>query len=162
MAGAERFVGLVGAVLLMVALIPASPAFACSCVEPTIPEISAREAEASVARIRRVDDGGSWGLGRVLEVLHGPQLPAEVSLELDNGGSCLPWVAVGDIAVLAFVPDGNGWRTLECGKLDPTTGLESVTVDPAAVGPAALVVFGGLPGVELVAVDDHLRVLSVG
>jgi hypothetical protein len=57
--------------------------------------------------------------------------------------------------VLTFVPDGNGWRTLECGMLDPTTGLEPVAADLAAVGPAALVVFGGLPGAELVALDDR-------
>jgi hypothetical protein len=161
MARSQRWVGLVGAVLLLAALVPTKPAFACSCAEPTIPEISAREAEAVVARIRRVDDGGSQGIGRVLEVLHGPQLPAEVPLDLDTGASCLPWVAVGEVAVLAFVPDGNGWRTLECGMLDPTTGLEPVLADPAAVGAAALVVFGQLPEAELVALDDHLRVLSV-
>jgi hypothetical protein len=162
MARATRFVGVAGAVLLLAALVPAAPAFACSCAEPTIPEISSRNVDATVARIRRVDDGGSQGIGQVLEVLHGPLLPAEVPLELDTGASCLPWVAVGDIAVLTFVPDGNGWRTLECGMLDPTTGLEPVAADLAAVGPAALVVFGGLPGAELVALDDRLRVLSVG
>jgi hypothetical protein len=37
-------------------------------------------------------------------VLLGPQLPVEVLLELDTGASCLPRVAVGDIAVLR--PDG--------------------------------------------------------
>jgi hypothetical protein len=161
MASTQRWVGLVGAVLLLAALFPTKPAFACSCAEPTIAGISAH-AGAVVARIRRVDDGGSQGIGQVLEVLHGPQLPAEVPLELDTGASCLPWVAVGEIAVLAFVPDGDGWRTLGCGKLHPTTGLDPVTADPAAVGPAALVVYGRLPGAELVALDDRLRVLSVG
>jgi hypothetical protein len=161
MARAQRSLGLAAAVLLAT-LLPAAPAAACSCAEATIASISQRDPGAAVARIRRVDEGGGQGLGQVLEVLHGPRLPDEVALAMDTGASCLPWVPVGEVAVVAFEPGFDGWKTMACGMLDPATGLEPVAVDPVAVGPAAVVVFGRIPGAELVALDDHLRVVSVG
>jgi hypothetical protein len=45
-------------------------------------------------------------------------------LALDDGGSCLPWVAVSDVAVLTSVPDVDGWWSLESGRMDPTTPRE--------------------------------------
>jgi hypothetical protein len=142
-------------------LAPTERAWACSCAEPTIDELTEREPDAAVVRIRRIDqDGGTSGVGEVQEVLHGPAMPDQVPLALDAGGSCLPWLAVGDVAVLALVPDGRSWRTLECGRMHPATGLEPVTVDPAASGQVAVLVTGRLPGADLVALDERLRVLA--
>jgi hypothetical protein len=162
-----RSTGAAGLVLLvtvamLVLLLPARPAYACSCAEMTLESIAERDPDAAVARIRRIDDGGGRdGVGQVIEVVRGPDLPDEVPLALDDGASCLPGVAVGDVAVLAFEPVRGGWRTMECGMLDPATGLDDVTVDPAAAGLAALVLSGSIPGADLVVLDDHLRVLAV-
>ncbi|MFA9445826.1 hypothetical protein [Egicoccus sp. AB-alg6-2] len=148
--------------VVLATLVPVGPARACSCAEMTLQDVAQRDPGAAVARIRRIDDGGSTGVGRVLEVLRGPELPDEVPLALDSGASCLPWVSVGGVAVLALTPERGGWRTMECGLLDPTTGLEPVSIDPEAEGPVAMVAYGSLPGAGLVALDDRLRVLGVG
>lgn len=148
------------AVTMLLTLLPARSAFACSCAEMTLESIADRNPDAAVARIRRVDDGGSEGVGEVVEVLRGGDLPAELPLALDTGASCLPWVAVGDVAVLAFEPSRDGWRTMDCGMLDPATGLDEATVDAEAEGPTALVLSGSFPGADLVALDDRLRVLA--
>ena len=157
--------GAVGLVLLLAAamtalVLPARPAHACSCAEMTLESIAERDADAAVARIRRIDEGGRDGVGQVIDVLRGPDLPAELPLQLDDGASCLPGVAVGDVAVLAFEPARGGWRTMECGMLDPSTGLDEIAVDPDAVGPVALVLLGSFPGADLVALDGRLRVLA--
>lgn len=161
MVTARRIAGFVVVVGVMLGLAPVGQAWACSCAEMTIQEVEQREPGAAVARVRRVDDGGSEGVGEVVEVLHGPDLPDEVQLALDDGASCRPWVTVGELAVLTLVPDGESWRTLECGQLDPATGLDPIAVDPDAAGPPAIVVFGQLPGAGLAALDDRLRVLAV-
>lgn len=158
-----RAAAVVAVTVVVVALVPTERAWACSCAEPTVEEVVDREPDAVVARIRRIDpDGGTSGVGEVREVLHGPELPAQLPLALDDGGSCLPWLAVGDVAVLTFVPDRDGWRTLECGRLDPRAGLDPLGVDAQASGPVAVVVAGSLPGADLLALDAHLRVLAVG
>ncbi len=157
----QRVVTLMALLAVAVSIAPTERAWACSCAEPTIDELTEREPDAAVVRIRRIDqDGGTSGVGEVQDVLHGPSMPDQVPLSLDDGGSCLPWVAVGDVAVLGLVPDGRSWRTLECGMMHPATGLEPVAVDPAASGEAAVLVAGRLPGADLIVLDDHLRVLS--
>lgn len=159
----QRVTALLAIAAATAALSPTERAWACSCAEQTVDEILERDPQAAVVRVRRIDeDGGTSGVGHVEEVLHGPELPEQLPLALDDGGSCLPWVAVSDVAVLTFVPDGGGWRTLECGRLAPTTGLDPVVVDPSAAGPVAAVVAGRFPGTGLVALDDHLRVLATG
>lgn len=158
-----RVVAMVALAIVMVGLVPAERAWACSCAEPTVEEVVDREPAAAVVRVRRIDpDGGTSGVAEVREVLHGPEMPAQLPLAMDDGGSCLPWLAVGDVAVLTFVPDGDGWRTLECGRLDPRVGLDPLEVDPQASGPVAVVVAGSLPGADLLTLDAHLRVLAVG
>lgn len=159
----HRVTALFAIAAAVVALSPPERAWACSCAEQTVDEILERDPQAAVVRVRRIDeDGGASGVGHVEEVLHGPEMPAQLPLALDDGGSCLPWVAVSDVAVLTFVPDGGGWRTLECGRLAPTTGLDPVVADPSAAGPVAAVVAGSFPGAGIVALDDHLRVLATG
>lgn len=157
-----RVVVMVALAIVMVGLVPTERAWACSCAEPTVEEVVDREPAAAVVRVRRIDpDGGTSGVAEVREVLHGPEMPAQLPLALDDGGSCLPWLAVGDVAVLTFVPDDDGWRTLECGRLDPRVGLEPLDVDTQAAGPVAVVVAGRLPGADLLALDARLRVLGV-
>ncbi len=161
MAWVQRVVTMAALVAVAATIAPTERAWACSCAEPTIDELTEREPDAAVVRIRRIDqDGGTSGVGEVQDVLRGPSMPDQVPLSLDDGGSCLPWVAVGDVAVLALVPDGRSWQTLECGLMHPATGLEPVAVDPAASGPAAVLVTGRLPGADLIALDEHLRVLA--
>lgn len=147
---------------ILLALLPAAPASACSCAQPSLDELLERSPDAAVARIRRIDpDGGPVGVGRVEEVLHGPDLPEQLPLVLDDGASCRPWVAVGDVAVLALVPDGRSWRTLDCGLMHPTTGIaDPAAVDPDARGEVALVALGSFPEHTLLALDDHLRILA--
>lgn len=144
-------------------LVPTDRAWACSCAQSTLEEVLEREPDAAVVRVRRIDsDGGSSGVGQVQEVLHGPEMPEQLPLALDDGASCLPWIPVSDVAVLTFVPGRDGWRTLECGLLDPTVGVDPVTVDSEAAGPVAVVVAGRFPDADLVALDDELRVMAVG
>lgn len=164
MVATSRCIGaLLVLVMLFAALAPPRPAMACSCAPLTIDDLVASHPDVAVARIRRIDPGGgSRGVAEVEEVLHGTDLPDQLPLDLDDGASCLPWVAVGDVAVLSFVPDGDDWRTLECGMLDATTGAADVTVDPAAAGSPVMVLAGSFPGAELLALDDQLRVLAVG
>lgn len=158
-----RVVAVVALAVVVAGLAPTDRAWACSCSEPTVEEVVDREPDAAVVRVRRIDpDGGTSGVAEVREVLHGPELPAQLPLALDDGGSCLPWLAVGDVAVLTFVPDRDGWRTLECGRLDPRAGLAPVTADAQASGPVAVVVAGRLPGADLLALDARLQVLGVG
>ncbi len=157
----ERTIGLLALAALAVTLAPTQPAWACSCAEPSLEDIAEREPDAAVARIRRVDAaGGTSGVGQVLQVLQGPRPPDQVPLALDDGASCRPWVSVGETAVLTLVPDGGGWRTLECGLLDPSTGLAPSTPDPAAVGPPAVVLAGRFPGADLLTLDSELRILG--
>lgn len=157
----DRFATLVVLAALVVLLLPSEDAWACSCAEATIDEVLEREPDAAVVRIRRIDtDGGSSGVGAVETVLHGSDLPEQLPLALDDGGSCRPWVAVGAVAVLTFVRDGDGWRTLECGMLDPSAGLDDVQPDRTADGDVALIVTGRFPGADLVSLDGQLRVLS--
>jgi len=155
-----RLLAVATVLALLGALAPARPAFACSCAPLTFDEIVARGDGAAVARIRRVDAGTRPGTGEVLEVLHGPELPTQVSLDLDDGGSCQPWVAVGSVAVLAFEPRAGDWRTMVCGQLEPTLGMPDVGPDPAAGDDLAAVVWGRFPGAEVVALDTQLRVRS--
>lgn len=78
--------------LVVVAVLPpARPAQACSCAEMTLDSVVERHSDAAVARVLRVDDaGGRRGAGQVEQMIHGPQLPDEVPLHLDDGGSCQP------------------------------------------------------------------------
>lgn len=157
-----RVVAVAALAIVVTGLVPTDRAWACSCSEPTVEEIVGREPGAAVVRVRRIDpDGGTSGVAEVREVLHGPEMPAQLPLALDDGASCLPWLAVGDVAVLTFVPDPDGWRTLECGRLDPRVGLDPLAVDTEASGPVAVVVAGRLPGADLLALDAQLRVLAV-
>src|SRR5680860_97528 len=97
----RQLVTLVALVAALTALAPASPAAACSCAAPDLEALLEREPDAAVARVRRIDpEGGSAGVGFVEEVLHGPELPDQLPLALDDGASCQPWVAVGEVAVL--------------------------------------------------------------
>ena len=155
--------GMLALLVLVVTLLPPRPAAACSCAEPELDEILEREPDAVAARVRRIDpEGGSTGVVRVEEVLHGVDLPEQLAVSLDDGASCRPWVAVGAWAVLTFVPAGDGWETLACGRMPLTMGRDlAVVPDPGASGDPALVVASTFPDAQLVALDDHLRVLSV-
>ena len=155
--------GILALLVLVVTLLPPRPAAACSCAQPELDEILEREPDAVIARVRRIDpEGGSTGVVHVEEVLHGADLPAQLAVSLDDGASCRPWVAVGAWAVLTFVPATDGWETLTCGRLPLTTAPDlAVVPDPGASGDPALVVAGAFPDAQLVALDDHLRVLSV-
>ena len=156
------------AVLLLPALInavmAAPPAFACSCAEATLEDVVGREPGVAVGVVRRIDrDGGVTGVGQVVETLHGT-LPDQVPLHLDDGGSCRPYLGVGQVAALSFQRVGTTWQTLECGMLDTGTAFAAafgaVTPDPAARGAPAVVVAGDLPGADVVALDRHLAVLA--
>lgn len=162
----SRWWVLVATALAITALWPAPPARACSCAFPTVAEVVASDPDVGIAVVRRVDEGGAGRGTVVVEERVRGDLPDELDIELDDGGSCAPALVPGQVAVLAFDPAGDGWRAKMCGQLVLGDGLAAayggLTVDPAATGPPAVLLAGGLPGAEMATLDDRLRVLATG
>lgn len=154
---------LVSAGVVMSSLV-VRPAFACSCAEPTVAGLVGRNPQVAIALVRRIDrDGGSAGVGFVERTLRG-ELPPQIPLHLDDGGSCRPYLGVGQIATLSFEPAGGSWRTLDCGMLaaGPTFAgaYGDLQVDPDARGDPVVALATALPGTEVVLLDGELRVLA--
>lgn len=145
-------------------VLPARPALACSCAPVGMDDMVEHVPDVAIAVVRRIDrDGGHAGVGLVEHTLRG-SLPEQVPLALDDGASCKPWLAFGQLATLAFQPAGGSWRTVDCGTLQPAQPFESIYgafhSDPDASAPATVLLAGPMPGAGLVALDAELDVLA--
>lgn len=156
--------GAAGAAAALIVL-PAEPAVACSCAPRPVGEILA--AGATVAIVSRTDTDHTNGTGQ-FEVLDGvgplaAELPTRVAVELDDGGSCRPYVPPGGIAALGASRKNGEWSLSGCGGglgLGPV--LLAATGPPRASGDGSPVAFvaGGFGGGRLAALNANGEVTA--
>ena len=159
----------VAAVLLLavlLALVPARPARACSCGDPDLgPALAGAPDEALVVARRLDHDGGPDGELAILRTLAGGPVVGPVEARFDTGASCDPWLTGGGIAGLLLARDGDRWTTTTCGMVGVGQAFAAAEVapeaDPAA-GPPTLLLAGELGGARVAAVDAAGRVSAFG
>lgn len=167
MAGARsaraRIVVTLAVVAVLVTLLPAEPAHACSCAPPELTGVLevAGPDQALVVAERTDLDGGADGTLRVLETLAGGPVDAQLEGRFDDGASCDPGMSGGTLAALVLERRDGAWGTTTCGQVGVGEALLAVdrpaTADPGA-GPPTLLLGGDFGGATLASVDAAGRV----
>lgn len=151
---------------LLLVLLPARSAQACSCGEPDLGRALAGAADEALVIARRLDhDGGPQGELAVLQTLAGGPVVGPVAARFDDGGSCDPWVTGGGVAALLLARDGDRWTTTTCGLIGVGDAFAATGVAPetdARAGPPTLLLGGDFGGARVAAVDAAGRVAAFG
>jgi hypothetical protein len=149
------------AVLAILASIPllAPPAHACSCATPTIDQ--ALHAGDAVAVVTRTDHTGSTDATFRVERALGADLPATLSGQVDDGGSCRPQILPEQVAAVAL-HKGKAWLLPGCsqeGLSDALSRTEGAQREESGRDAIAAVV-GDFGGSQVVVLDHDGAVVA--
>jgi hypothetical protein len=164
-----RRCAIVAGSLVVLIVLSAFPAHACSCVQLD-PRTALRSADAAFVGTLVSRKTGLLGLGsttftfRVEQVVKG-ELADRVDVESSSSGaSCGLEVALGQRIGSLLYREANGWTSSLCSQVDPDALLRAAgpLPGPNGSGPLRFVVGGKFGGIRLLALDGSGRTLGYG